>query len=198
MLDPGIWKSTASEANKIMQALVAKTQWPVVLFIPRSAKNTPIFNQIQNDNKNIRVEFFNYTVYKGIQSIGHQLFKRNLAMPQSQNVLVASLFLAVNMGFKELFLFGADHTWHQQIHVNENNVVCLRDSHFYDSKTNHFVPFYKGLHLKETFTMAEISTTWAKVFLGYEKLNEYAHYRGATIFNLSEVSFIDAFKRKQI
>jgi hypothetical protein len=120
-------------------------------------------------------------------------------MPQSQNVLVAAIFLGINMSFKKIYVFGADHSWHEHLHVNEENILCLKHIHFYENEENvSFVPFYKGAHLKETFSVAEIFATWAKVFNGYSALNHYANSRGCKIYNASEVSFIDAFERIKI
>jgi len=122
-----------------------------------------------------------------------------MAMPQSQNVLVACIFLAVNMGFKEVDVIGADHTWHEQLHVDENNVVHLKQIHFYDDQQQvKYVPLKKGAHIEETFRMDEILNTWAKVFFGYLALDRYARSRGCVIYNASELSFVDAFQRRKL
>lgn len=199
MLDPGLWLGDHETAKKTFECIRTTTSWPLTLYIPVSASDQGIFKELARANPNIRVVFFNYTVYKGFQNLGYWLFRRNLAMPQSQNVLVASLFLAVNMRYKNVYLFGADHTWHQNLHVDDNNMLCLKDVHFYEQEEKaSYRPFYKGAHLTETFTMHEILATFSKVFIGYFVLNEYAKSRGCTIYNASDVSFIDAFKRIKI
>jgi Protein of unknown function DUF115 len=199
MLDPSWWKGENELLIKTIEAIKRDTTWPIILLLPQQAKGATKLIALQQGNKNISIVFFNYTVYTGLQGIGHWLFKKNLAMPQSQNVLVASLFLPINMGFKHIYLFGADHTWHETLYVNDDNVLCLKHVHFYEKeKEIKHVPFYKGVHLKETFTMREIMYTFAKVFAGYERLRNYANARNCTIYNASEVSFIDAFERKKI
>lgn len=199
MHDPGLWLSESTLTKDIFNSITENTSWNLTLFIPRSARKSTYLNKIQSANPNIKVKFYNYTIYKGFEKIGFKLYKLNLAMPQSQNVLVASIFLCVNLGFKKIFILGADHTWHQDIIVDENNVLCTRHIHFYDSKeTVNIKPFYKGLHLKETFRMHEIYTAWAKVFFGYTVLYKYAKHRNSKIYNASEVSFIDAFERKTL
>jgi hypothetical protein len=199
MLDPSWWKGENELLLKTIAAIERDTSWPIVLLLPQQAKGAAKLIALQQSNKNISIVFFNYTVYKGLQGIGNWLFKKNLAMPQSQNVLVASLFLPINMGFKTIYLFGADHTWHETLYVNDDNVLCVKHIHYYENeKEIKHVPFYKGVHLKETFTMSEIMYTFAKVFAGYERLRKYADARNCTIYNASEVSFIDAFERKKI
>jgi hypothetical protein len=199
MLDPGLWLGGHETGKKTFEAIQNSTTWNITLFIPATASGVPVFSEISPINKNINVVFFNYTVYTGFRGIGNWFYKNNLAMPQSQNVLVASLFLSVNMGFKNVYLFGADHTWHQTLHVNDDNILCFRDVHFYENEEKvSYRPFYKGAHLKETFSVAEIFATWAKVFSGYFALNNYAETKNCTIYNASEISFIDAFKRIKI
>lgn len=199
MLDPGLWLGDHDTGKKTFEAIRDKTNWDITLFIPATASKVLLFEELSKTNKNVRIVFFNYTVYKGFNGLGYWIFKKNMAMPQSQNVLVASLFLSINMGFKKVYLFGADHTWHQTLHVNDENTLCFRDVHFYENEEKIvYKPFYKGAHVKETFSVAEIFTAWAKVFSGYFALNAYANYRNCTIYNASEVSFIDAFKRIKI
>jgi hypothetical protein len=196
MLDPGLWLSTSDVSKKTFNALIEKTDWDLTLFIPRTASKNAIFAEVAKANKMINIVFYNYTVYNGFNFLRNWLFKNNLAMPQCQNVLSASLFQCINMKYKEVFLFGADHTWHQDLYVNDDNLVCIKDVHFYENREKvNIRPFYKGMHLKETFKMHEIFLTWSKVFIGYFIMNDYARYMGCEIYNATNVSFIDAFKR---
>jgi hypothetical protein len=197
MLDPIYWMADPPEIFKeTIKNLQEKTSWPLQLFIPQHARKTESINRLAKQNSNIRVCYFNYTVFKGFDFIGNWFYKKNLAMPQSQNVLVASLFLAINSGFKTIYLIGADHTWHEHLHVNDENVLCLKDEHFYDHEQKvTYRPFKKDPYTGETFKVHEIFVTWGKAFYGYWNLNEYAKHRNCTIYNASEVSFIDAFKR---
>ncbi len=199
MLDPGLWLGAHAVAIKTFEDLRTKTSWPLTLFIPVTARNQPAFAELKKANPTITIVFFNYTPYRGFKKIGHWLFRKNLAMPQSQNVLVAALFIAVNMKFPEVYVFGADHTWHQNLHINENNMLCLKDVHFYEQEEKiSYRPFYRDPTNTATFTMYEILVTFSKVFLGYFVLNEYAKSRNCTIYNASTVSFIDALKRIKI
>jgi hypothetical protein len=200
MLDPVYWIIDPPEVFKnAINDLQEKTTWPLQLFIPRHAAKTQRLINLVKQNSNIHIHYFNYTVFKGFNFVGNWFYKKNLAMPQSQNVLVASLFVAINTGFKTIYLTGADHTWHENLQVNDDNVLCIKDTHFYDQEQKvRLVPFQKDHHTKENFTVHEIFTAWAKAFYGYWNLNEYAKYRGVTVYNASEVSFIDAFQRLKL
>lgn len=198
MLDPGFWFGDSEFIINTINALKVKTTWPMVLFLPHLAKKSSKIKEVAS-NSNIKIQYFNYTVFKGFDSIAYWFYKKNLAMSQSQNVLVGSLFLSINLGFKEVYLFGADQTWHHNLHVNENNVPCIKNVHFYENQEKvEYKPFYKGAHSKEIFRMDEIFVIFSKAFFGYYSINKYAQHMKCTIYNAGEHSAIDAFKRIKI
>ncbi len=195
VLDPGMWLSDAETPMKTMEMLKQKTTWNMVLLIPYSARKSRFATELSKHSY-IQVQFVNYVVCKGFESVMHYFFRKNLAMPQSQNVLVAALFLATNIGYGEIELWGADHDWHKTLFVDDQNVVCVKQIHFYEQEQEvRYLPFYKGLHVKETFRMDEIFFAWAKVFHGYHVVRNYATSRGVTIRNATPGSFVDAFER---
>ncbi|WP_353134769.1 6-hydroxymethylpterin diphosphokinase MptE-like protein [Pseudopedobacter sp.] len=197
MHDPGLWTSENDLSNRIFDAIKLTTDWPIIVYLPAQAKRHKTTEKLVSEN--VYIHFYNYTVFKGFQNIGHYFFKKNLAMPQSQNVLVACLFLTINMGFKDIYILGADHTWHENISVNADNILCVKDVHYYDQEVDiKLRPFKKGLHLEETFKVSEIFEAWAKVFKGYEAISRYAKTKNAHIYNASKVSFIDAFERRKL
>lgn len=199
ILDFAFWLNDDKVILDTIEALKTKTTWPLHLFVPRLASKSKRFKTLCDENKNIHLTYFNYSVFNGFPSIAHFFYRKNLAMPQSQNVLVAAIFLSINIGFKKMILVGADHTWHQTLHVNDNNILCFKDAHFYENEEKaNYIPFKKGAHLTETFRMHEIMTTLGKTFYGYEVLKKYADNCGVDIYNASEVSFIDAFERKKL
>lgn len=197
MHDPGLWFIESDLTRKIGTAIKEKTNWNVTIYVPYKARKSKFIQNLESQF--VTVSFYNYSIFKGFQSLANYLFKKNLAMPQCQNVLVASLFLAINIGFKNIYFIGADHTWHENLIVNQDNILCIKDVHYYDegAEIKH-KPFYKGLHMKDTFKVAEIFETWTKVFKGYGVISEYSKYTNTNIFNASEVSFIDSFERRKI
>lgn len=199
LLDPGFWSGNNELVTQTLESLQRKTVWELHLLVPPISKKSALFQQLISKNKNIKPIYFNYVVFKGFSRIAHFFYKKNLAMPQSQNVLVAAIFLGINIGFKNIYIVGADHTWHQQLHVDDKNVLCIKHVHFYEQEEKiKYTPFYKGVHIQETFRMHEILTTMGKAFYGYMVLNKYAKSRDCNIYNASEVSFIDAFERKHL
>lgn len=197
MHDPAFWMAKHDLPERVFNAIKLKTNWPIVIYIPSKAKKSNAVQKLASDN--IQIVFYNYTVYKGFKNLGHYLFRKSLAMPQSQNVMVACLFLAINTGFKDIYILGADHTWHENLAVDDNNILCLKDVHFYDKGTEiKLKPFKKGLDVEETFKVSEIFEIWAKVFRGYEIISSYAKLKKTNIYNASKVSFIDIFERRKL
>lgn len=181
----------ANQREKLAEAIVNKTSWPLVLLIPVSAKNSKFIFKIRS-NKNIKTVFYNTTPTEGCKSIINRLFRLNLGMPRPHNVLIPTIFLALNLGFKEIFLFGADHSWHEEIKVDDNNLLTINHQHFFE-KQEVRMPMYKfdGNH----YFMHDIFRKLHLAFKGYFILKEYADFRKATIKNASSKSYIDAFDR---
>jgi hypothetical protein len=175
------------------QTLNIKTQWPITLLFPFQAKGSDRLKLFTNPH--VQIIFFNHTPVSGFVNIRHWLYARNLGMPKAQNVLIAAIFIGVNLGYKKMYLFGADHSWHQTIELNSKNIVCFRDTHFYDNDDTHLTPFYKGYANQETFSMQELFEAFAAMFRGYDMLQLYAKSVGCKIYNASSKTFVDAFER---
>lgn len=123
------------------------------------------------------------------------LFDRNLGMPPAQNVLVSTLFLTLRMGYKNIVILGADHSWHETLALDNANRVCLRDFHFYDKDVG-MQPFTMDGSEEKIFTMDALFYALGRMFEGYWKIAEYADRQAAQIINASSVTYIDAFKRR--
>lgn len=195
MLDPAFWESDTPAIRGILDAMAQRTTWPVHVYVPHSARKADNLNKLSK-NKQIHIHFFNYIVYNGYRSLGHWLFRRGWASPQCQNVLVSAVFHAINSGHQNVILLGADHSWHENIVVKDDNIVYTKEVHFYDNAEHcTYIPFHTSLGAKTTRTMGELFHTWSKVYNGYFNLKHYAAYRGCSIYNAGRKSYIDAFPR---
>lgn len=197
MLDPFLWDIKNESNLKTFKNLEEKTTWKLHLLIPQHAINNSIFQDLKKKNSNIVLTPFNYTVFKGFPSIAHWFYNKNLAMPQSLNVTITALFLGVNLGYKEIYLVGADHTWHENLHMSDENILHTKVTHFYENDSEiKLVPYYiSGIAENGTRKAHEFFDIWSRTFYGYQLINDYAVNHNCTILNASEVSFIDAFKR---
>jgi hypothetical protein len=119
-----------------------------------------------------------------------------LGMPQAQTVIIAALTLMINRNFEQIHLFGADTSWHEEIRLNDQNQLLIKQVHFYDKpKDITHQPVYSDAQRQRTFSMASQFLSLHKVFRGYEVLRDYADHRGVKILNASAKSYIDAFDR---
>jgi hypothetical protein len=178
--------------NKVQADLIQKTDWSMILFLPHNAKKNKLWNGLELKNSNIRTVYFNNTPVEGLKTVNHLLFNMNLGMPRPHNVLVPTLFLALKMGFKNVVLFGADHSWHEEIRIDEANQLTVNHEHFYD-KSKQIMPMYK-LDGKEYY-LHDVFRKLHLAFKGYFVLKEYADYLGSKILNASKKSYIDAFEK---
>lgn len=200
LLDPIYWREgclqmMTEERERVFSNIKTKTTWPIILLLPNDAKVTMNWSQIFQENKNISVTFFNSLPLKGLKYFVFNFYRMNLGMPPAQNVLVAAIFLSINMAYDKIFVCGADHSWHEDLAVNQENVVCLKDRHFYDSTEPILRPWYKGGADGETWKMHEILAALGRMFEGYQELEEYSRYRNVEVFNCTKHSYIDSFKR---
>lgn len=173
---------------------IQEIEWDIKLFVPYTAwKKMEILREMPSQY--ITVVPFHHIYMKGFSIFENILFKKGLSMPGAQNVLVPSIFNAINMGYNHIYLYGADHSWTKSIRVNDVNQVCLTDSHFYDEGDVKLAPWRKATPGREIYKMHEILTDLTTVFKSYHIIREYANLRNCSIINKTKDSFIDAFER---
>lgn len=188
----GLQRDLCYELNEVL----SKIDWSVTIFMPKSAKKWNFFIDVPQKNENIKIVYINSSESKfKDEKTRFFEYKKNWAMPKVQNVLVACIYLGINLGFLKTYLFGADHSWHENIHVTKDNVPCIKDMHFYDEDNIEIVPFYKDPECTNIFTMADLFEAFMFQFRSYEELEKYAQELGIKIYNASHYSCLDVFER---
>lgn len=176
-----------------IRPFVDAVDWDMKLFVPYLAiRNVGVLNKMPN--KYIKVVPYNTMTYEGFDCFRNWIYKHGWAMPQAQNVLIPSIFNAINMGYKKICIYGADHSWTETIRVDNCNRVCFTDSHFYDVQKVNLVPWHKSSG--EQYLMHEILRDLAQMFDSYHIIRKYADYRNCRILNCTKGSYIDAFERE--
>jgi hypothetical protein len=184
----------AEVREQVKAALIAKTKWPVTLLCPVEARNSRFHRDIVASDAPITFAFFNRTVADGTQCIRHWLYRRQMAMPPPQNVLIGALMAGLAIGFKEIIILGADHSWHQGLEIGADGKLVSAEHHFYDAK-----PWKVAVEHPETLERATIHDYFHnlyRTFRSYHLIREFALSRGVRIINASSVTFIDAFERR--
>lgn len=175
--------------------LNVKTKWKINFFIPAQFKNNKIYKIFDIKNNNINICYFNSIPFYGFKFLKKIFFKYNIAMPFAQNVLVAGLYILIMMSYRKIFIVGADHSWHTEMKVNDENILLIRDKHFYNDDIT-YSPWFKNFETKEVWKVHEIFYALGKMFEGYHEISEFSTIMNTKIYNLTKNSFIDAFERK--
>lgn len=195
---PDLWLDEIDEffvnqSNGLFNTMTEKTSWPLFFHIPYESRKFKRWQKLLLPNDRIKIIFYNNTPIEGWKWFRHLCFKLNLGMPRPHNVLIPCITHCINMGYRRIYLWGADHSWLSEISVNQNNQVLINQKHFYDYKTSESKPLDKrGVGQRN---MPELLTKFVHAFNGYFILQEYAESRGTTILNATPGSFIDAFER---
>ena len=203
ILDPAFFMFSPTndgreDIKKTLSCLKKDTTWEMNLFVSQKVKNTYFITQILENNKNITVNYFNYTIVQGFSWFRHRIFNLNLGMTQCQNILACALFLAIRRKYEEIYIFGADHSWHEEIRVSENNEIEVKQVHFYDNASQIKHAKILDVNTKVHSDLQTIFLSLHKAFYGYHILKQYADYQSVKVLNASEKSYIDAFERVKI
>lgn len=182
------------QKENLIDSLTKNTKWQMLILIPFQAKDSEFVKRVSK-NSFIKFLFYNNTPVEGLESISHLLFKLNLGMPRPHNVLIPSIFLALNLGFNKITILGADHSWHEEIKIDDSNTLTVNHEHFYDGNKVQ-MPMYKLEGQK--YFIHDVFRKLHFAFKGYFVLRTYAESIGTKILNASSKSYIDAFERIRI
>jgi hypothetical protein len=202
LMDPIYWDTNLSKEVQTLlnndKKELEKVCWNLIIFMPKAAKNNNVFKDLSKTNSYIKFCYINTdTSNTSNKTYLYSMYKQNITMPAVQNVLIGCLYIAINLGYKNIFLYGADHSWHLSLIVNDNNIPCIIDKHFFDrEEISQYTPVYKDASWNTPFRISELFKAYMVVHEQYEILEDYSKYMGANIYNLSKFSCIDAFQRK--
>ena len=168
-----------------------KVSWDMTLLIPSKFKH--LVKPLLMHTQGIRLRYFNLTPIEGFKWLNHRLFSAGLGMPRPRNVLIPAIMEGIRLGYKKIYLCGADHSWTKTLDVDDENFVVSIQPHFYeDNEEEHkrVRETYKGLRLHDVLGSMTVA------FRSYWEIAEYARSKGVSILNTTPGSMIDAFPRK--
>ena len=186
--DPVFFRDMDNENVKLLwRNLGSVTDWDMTLLVPADAV-VPV-----ELPATVRVERFNAVGVEGFAGLERWAFRKGLGMPRPRNVLIPSIMMGMALGFKRIYVVGADHSWSRTLEVTDENVVVSVQPHFYeDNAAEHarVASVYKDVRLHE------IMYSFYVAFKSYFAIRSYADACGVRIFNSTPGSFIDAFERR--
>lgn len=191
LADPHFFSKRGDANVERLLANLAGVDWPMTLFVPASIGKA----SLPLAGRQLTVKRFNAVGAEGFGRLTRWLFDRRLAMPRPRNVLIPSIMVGMWLGFRNIYVAGADHSWLKTLSVNDNNEVVSVQPHFYkdDERENaRVVSEYKGYRLHQ------IIYSFYVAFRAYFDIADYAESHGVSIYNSTPGSFIDAFPRRPL
>ncbi len=192
LADPHFFDNATTDGNvaRLIDNIRA-ADWEMHLLIPAQAKGAArLF-----DGCKVSVGRFNFLAAEGFRWLENLAFRHNWAMPRPRNVLIPALMCSLAMGYKTIYVLGADHSWLKTLAVSDDNTVVSVQPHFYgdDAREKARVnSVYKGIKLHSVLESMMIA------FRSYHIIERYAARCGASIINATPDSMIDAFRRGKL
>ena len=165
--------------------------WDMTLFIPScfSKRSFLLFSSLSNPH--CRIKPIRYIKYQG-KYLKHWLYRNNFAMPNIPTVAILNLYTGINLGYKEIDLYGADMTFLDSMCVDENNRLCNKIKHFYEEEPQlKPITFGGDNAVSVGFYLKDV----CGMFYGHYDVADYSKYIGSHVVNYSEESLLDCYER---
>ncbi len=160
-----------------------KVDWEMMLFIP-AAKGAKKNFEGRIKNSQIDVVPFNATRIVGFKGFCNFMYKHNMGLPSTKNVLFPAMMRMLNMGYDHVYLYGAEFSWVKTYNVDtENGKIYTDDVHFYGNDR---------IYLEKGMFCFDIGCFHDALLCTY-MIQEYAEHIGRPVINRTPGSFIDAF-----
>jgi hypothetical protein len=200
-VDPYFWKADTSadfvnKRNVTFDNINLKTNWDMTIYVPCNT-DQKFFNAIFENNTKITLVFYSCASVRGLpKGLANILLSSGLFVPLGINVLIHALFGAVRAGYSEIYIYGADSSWHQSLSLDQaNNELFMVYDHFYgETKT----PVYKDNTKTIRSNVADELMFVSLAMRTYMQISEYAEDKDIKIYNGSSYSWVDAFTRKRL
>ncbi len=191
LADPHFFVATDDVNVKKLMNNLSSIDWTMTLFVPFETKKRGFVI----DNENVKVEYFNFLAVEGFEWLENWAYASGRGMPRPRNVLIPSIMIAMKLGYGNIYVTGADHSWTKTLSVNERNEVVSIQPHFYKEDEQEQKRI-KVDYLK--YPLHQIIYSFYVAFKAYHKIQRYALHRGVKVYNSTPESFIDAFPRKSL
>lgn len=186
LADPHFANTSDPNVEKLM-ANLRKVDWPMTIL----AADTLRLPQLPN----IRTRHFAARGIEGAQWLRDFAIASRRGMPRPRNVMVCAIMCGIWLGYREIYITGADHSWTRTLSVNDSNEVVSVQPHYYEepgSEKERVTAVYRDVKLHEILDSFRIA------FKAYHDIEDYARRHGIDIYNASPGSFIDAFRRRNL
>lgn len=192
LADPHFFRNVSDKNVAALSESLKAVDWPMTLFVPAKSRRSAAR---MIGNPMVSVEGFNFLAAEGWKWLEQLIFRLRLGMPRPRNVLIPSIMIGIWLGYKKIYILGADHSWLKTLDVDSDNRVVSVQPHFY-KEDSHEVERINRTYLD--LKLHQVLESMTIAFASYHKINAYASRCGITIINATPGSFIDAFPRGTI
>lgn len=202
MSDPLFFTDTilSDRGHKAMNSLAEKIKWDTIFFIPKIYRNSKYLEPVKK-NPHIKIVVYHSCRYRGSKftSFALYLFKRGLGNGEFGTVVQNAMYAAMMMGYNELDVYGIDHNYFDSLAVNDQNVPCFKEKHFYKEESE-WKPIVGHDPADDSYdkpyTMTKFLREQAGIFKGHLLIEQLAKSMGIKIYNCTPNSMVDAYERK--
>lgn len=160
-----------------------KTEWNILILIPFRAKHSSFVSTLKSNNK--RIFFYNNDSISGFDWFVFWAYKKGLGIPSGVNVIIPSLINVILLDYKKIYLLGTDHDWINNLSVESDNALYLRDTHYYEAP--------RLTLLRDS--LIDMLESLVKLFTVYNLIEQFAKKNNVVIKNCSSRSMIQTFPR---
>lgn len=193
LVDPAFFSEEPTESVRALWKRIRATSWPLTLIV--GARDLVKAEILVGANDHISIRTVNLVGVEGWGWLEALAYDKGWGMPRPRNVLIAGLMACLQMGYREVYVCGADHSWLPNVKVHENNRITTVQTHFYQERAGHQQDIDKVF---EKVTMPELMMNFYIAFDSYHRMQRYALRRGISIYNATPGSYIDAFPRRAL
>lgn len=170
--------------NYLLRDELLKTSEDITIFLPHFLKGKNLFSET-----NLKVKYiFSPTGLSDYDVISYKLMEKNLMVPEYNNICIMAIYVAIQLGYKKIYLYGADENFVKEMEVDDNNRITRRDDHYYGKGT-------MCESAEHRYDMETMMYMMYRILNGLKKLRNYAEKENVRIINMSDDSWVDCFKR---
>lgn len=190
LADPHFFKKDDAGVAALWATFAERVDWPMTLLIPAKYVGT-----VAVANPCVTVSGYNPVGVEGFGWFERWAYGRHLGMPRPRNVLIPAIMEAISLGFSDIYIVGADHSWMRTLSVDDSNRVVSIQPHYYsenEKEKDRIASVYSGVRLHDVISSFYVA------FRAYHRIADYARHAGVAIYNSTPGSMIDAFERRPL
>ena len=185
----------SERVENLYRALGERVNWPMTLYVQYYNPERFDYRAAVGANPNIRIVPFHTLVFRGLRSVEFWCYRHGLGSGNFGTVVQNGEFIGLLLGYRQIDLYGVDHTLLDGLTVDDRNRLCRTQSHYYDSAPAAPEPiFVNATDPPRPYTMHTYLAETAELFRGHEVLRDYARSIGARIVNRTRGWFIDDYE----